>query len=298
MDNLQLTKVFEGSLYGDILDEICFLVAEIFPPFDLSIIKDAHHDLASLFSGKTPGFLKTHLPYHNLRHSQMVALATVRLFHGLHHNGIAFHQDTLLKGVLAAYFHDSGLLVLDSESGISAPQLLQGHEKRSIETLKYYLQTRNIQESIGNDCGIIIRYTDLKKDSTTLAAHDAEVRLAGQVVGSADIVAQMADRYYLELLPKLYYELEAGGINTHSSAVELMEHTANFYRNVVLKRLMAIFADGSKALRTHFRIRYGIDQDLYDENIRKNLKYLDTVINKCNSISCLDLYLKRKPPTT
>jgi hypothetical protein len=298
MDNLQLTKIFEGSFYGDILDEICLVAAKIFPDFNLSVIRDAHYDLAALFSGKSSDYQKTSLPYHNLRHSQMVVLATVRCFHGLHNNGVHFQASTLLKGLLAAYFHDAGLLVHADEAGIPAPKLLAGHEERSIKVLTDYLKTRGIPEKISHDCGIIIRYTDLNKDPEAFTVHAEEVQLAGQVVGSADILAQMADRYYLEQLPLLYYEQEEGGVNTHNSAIELMEHTANFYHNVVMKRMLANFACTSQAMKSHFRERYGIDRDLYQENITKNIEYLDTIIIKCRSIGCLDQYLKRKPPAT
>ena len=38
---------------------------------------------------------------------------------------------------------------------------------------------------------------------------------------------------------------KAGGISRHDSALELMEHTANFYHDVVLKRLLTTFSSTS-----------------------------------------------------
>ena len=59
-------------------------------------------------------------------------------------------------------------------------------------------------EDISRDCATIINYTDLESDPATFDYHPHEIQLAGQVIGSADILAQMADRYYLECLPLLF----------------------------------------------------------------------------------------------
>ena len=125
------------------------------------------------------------------------------------------------------------------------------------------------------------------------------MQLAGQVVGSADILAQMADRYYLEALPILYKELKAGGSKQYKSTLDLMEHTSNFYHNVVLKRLTHTFSNTSQAMRVHFRERHMLDRNVYIENIDKNMNYLKMIMEKCgNEISCIETYLRRTPPTT
>ena len=110
MEMKNLTQIFEGNLDGTPLDEILFLAAKICPSIDLRLIREVDADLTSIFSGSYPKLPENSLPYHNLRHSQMVVLATARLFHGLHCKHICVLPETLLKGLLAAYFHDTGML--------------------------------------------------------------------------------------------------------------------------------------------------------------------------------------------
>ncbi len=298
MENKNLSNIFEGNLNGNLLEEILLLAEKICPSINLRLIREVHNDLTSFFSGASPHFQKNNLPYHNLRHSQMVVLASARLFHGLHCNNVRILPDTLFKGLLAACFHDTGMLLLEGDPTDSGMKYIANHEERSKLFLRNYSVQKGFGEDIPRDCATIINYTDLTSDPATFDYHPQEIQLAGQVIGSADILAQMADRYYLECLPLLFNEQETGGINRHSSALELMEHTAVFYHNVVLKRLIDTFSNTSRAMQTHFREMYNVDRNLYLENIDKNIDYLKKIISKCSDISCLGKHLKRIPPTT
>lgn len=295
-NNIYLSHIFEGGTAGNPIDEILYLIHEINPTIDLQFIRELHTDLISFFTGQHPDFRKSTMPYHNLRHSLMVVLASARLFHGLSCNHVFFSSDTLFKGILSAYFHDSGMLLKQGDSAMSGTAYIADHEERSIAFLVDYITKKNLDPDISKDCSIIIKYTELKSDPATFGPHSAEIQLAGQVVGSADMLAQMADRYYLECLPLLFKEQKAGGVNQHDTALELMEHTAYFYHNVVLKRLVTTFSETADAMQSHFRNRHTIDMDLYLDNIDKNIRYLKRILAKCNNISCIDKYLKRIPP--
>ncbi len=297
MDNKFLTHLFEGNLNGKPLDNILLLAEEICPAIDTGMIREIHNDLISFFSGACPDFQKNTLPYHNLRHSQMVVLASARLFHGLHCQNIHISPETLFKGLLAAYFHDTGMLLEEGAPSHSATEYMANHEARSILFLDKYATKKGFKEDISKDCGTIIKYTDLASDPAAFDPHSNEIQMAGQVVGSADILAQMADRYYLECLPLLFKEQKTGGINQHNSAEELMEHTEKFYHNVVLKRLATTFSNTSEAMQIHFREMYKIDRNLYLENIDKNINYLKKIISENQDGAPLEKHLKRTPPT-
>lgn len=298
MDNKNLTHIFEGNLDGNPLDEILLLAEKICSSIDLGLIREVNNDLISFFSGSSADFQKNTLPYHNLRHSQKVVLASARLFHGLHCNQVHISPETLFKGLLAAYFHDIGMLLPEGDPALSGTAYMENHEDRSILFLDKYAAKKGFGEDISRDCATIINYTNLDSDPATFDFHAHEIQMAGQVIGSADILAQMADRYYLECLPLLFNEQESGGINQHNSAFELMEHTANFYHNVILNRLTTTFSNTSSAMQTHFREMYKVDRNLYLENIDKNIIYLKEIISKCDGIDCLEKHLKRIPPIT
>lgn len=299
MNDKDLANIFEGGhSSGAPLDEILNLAQIIDPRFDTGLLRAVHRDLSAYFTGAHPDFQKNTMPYHNLRHSLRVVLATVRLFHGLHCNHIRISAVTLFKGLFAAYFHDSGMLLLENDPAKSGAEYIVGHEARSIAFLTKYANEKRFGANIITDCATIINYTNLESDPAIFASHTSEIQMAGQVVGSADLLAQMADRYYLESLPLLFMEQQAGGTCTHRSPLELMEHTANFYHNIVLRRLITTFANTSNALRAHFRDRHTVNRNLYIDNIEKNINYLKKIVRKCKDIEEVYLYLKRSPPST
>jgi len=296
MNNKDISNIFEGIHQGAPLDEILHLAQIIAPGFDTELLKEVHRDLTAFFTGTHPDFQSNTMPYHNLRHSILVVLASVRLFHGLHCNQVHISAATLFKGLLAAYFHDSGMLLREGDSAKSGTEYIVGHELRSIAHLSRYAEKKNFDSKIIKNCATIINYTNLESDPAIFNYHTHEIQIAGQVVGSADILAQMADRYYLEYLPLLFIEQQAGGISKHHSALNLMEHTSNFYHNIVLKRLITTFSNTSIALKAHFKDRHTIDRNLYIDNIDKNILYLRKIIKKCNSMEDIQQYLKRTPP--
>lgn len=297
MNDKDLANIFEGIHQGAPLDEILHLIQIIAPGFDTELLKEVHRDLTAFFTGAHPDFQKNTMPYHNLRHSILVVLASARLFHGLHCNHVHISAATLFKGLLAAYFHDSGMLLLESDSAQSGTEYIAGHELRSIAFLSKYAEEKNFDSKIIKDCATIINYTNLQSDPAIFDFHTHEIQIAGQVVGSADILAQMADRYYLECLPLLFIEQQAGGISKHHSALELMEHTAHFYHNIVLRRLITTFSNTSNALKAHFKDRHTINRNLYIDNIDKNIVYLRKIIKKCGSMEDIQQYLNRTPPS-
>lgn len=296
MDNKYLTDVFDGRLYSGPLEEIIFISLQICPDLNAQLIRDVHNEVTHYFNGSHPKFKKNTLPYHNLRHTMMVVLASARLFHGLRCNSVSFSSTTLFKGLLAAYFHDTGMLIKSGDHSERATDFIANHETRSIDFLVEYCDEKRFDNEMVKDCSTIINYTILDLDPAMQEIHSLDIQIAGQVVGSADILAQMADRYYLEYLPLLFNELKSAGLNTHDTALELIVQTASFYHNVVLKRLVNTFSNTSRFMKSHFRERYMIDRNLYKENIDKNIKYLKNIAEKCSSIECVGSYLKRNPP--
>lgn len=297
IDNIQLASIFDTGETDDPLDEILILADATNRDTDGEFIRHVHQHIIEIFSGESPGFQASSTKYHNLRHTQSVALATIRLLHGLMIDKHSFPPHIIEQCLLCAYFHDTGLLLQTSEIADSGASYTKYHEARSIKFLNEYLDQRKSQVNLREDCATIIKYTNLRIDPNTLSPSTKEVKLSGQILGSADILAQMANRYYLERLPFLYQEHLMGGIDDHSSALELMKHTADFYENVIEKRLKESFGNIAGSMRTHFLHRWKIDQDLYRTNITKNIEYLNKVITRCQvEIKCLEKYLRRTPP--
>jgi hypothetical protein len=297
-NNMLMTSVLEGNEYGDPLEEIQKLAGIIHPQIDSQLINRVHLDIACIFSGTFPGFRLSNPTYHNLRHTRLVALATTRLFHGLWCEGRSFSADTLIQGLLSAYFHDTGMLLTTDDTARTGSRYIRGHEERSIAFLQSYIETTRMPSSYCENCAAIIRCTDLNQNPEFFSFPTEEIKLAGQVVGSADILAQMADRYYLERLPLLFQEQKDGEAHQYDTPVEMMQRTTQFYHTTIARRLRVAFAGISHAMQSHFRERWQINENLYTRSIRKNIAYLETIIARCEAEQdCVKRYLRRVPPT-
>lgn len=297
MNHQQLTRIFESGATSDPLDEILALVTLVQPSFDSLLLRKLHHDTARFFAGTYPGFRASNTQYHNLKHTYSVALATARLLHGLtctHNKEIS--TQIIKQALYSAYFHDTGLLMKTSDKAISGAIYTQNHEERSITVMAQYLENSNISPDLIQECAAVIKCTDLTLDPKDINFPSPASKLAGYVLGSADILAQMADRCYLERLPFLFQEHQDGGLKAHDSAMELMQNTTFFYHNIVTKRLEKTFTNTAQAMQEHFHTRWQINDNLYYTNIRNNLDYLKKILQTCeDKMECLETFLKRNP---
>lgn len=292
----RLHRIFESGATSDPLDEILSLISLTNPSVDQDSIITFHHDIQDIFSGYYPGFRENGNKYHNLRHTYGVVLAAARLFHGLSAESHTFSDDIITKGILSAYFHDTGLLLRSFDTADTGAEFTRYHEARSISSLFKYLESHNFGDDVRIDCASIIRCTNLELDIDSIEFSSPAIKLAGQILASADILAQMADRYYLEQLPFLFQEHRAGGLHHYDSAFDLMKDTTHFYHDFIVERLQSKLANVARAMRIHFQERWKIDRDPYIENIENNISYLQEVIKNCDDLNSLSAYLRRRPP--
>jgi hypothetical protein len=294
---IQLYRLFETGETENPLDEICTLTAEISPTIDIDFLQKVHADIGLFFKGDYPGFDASVSRYHDLRHTHSVALATARLFHGMHYDNNCLPSDIILQGLLSAYFHDLGMLPRTPGSDKYYDSSTRDHESRSMDIVKQYLDTNNYPATFSDNCTTLIKYTNLDWNVSSVAKHNSEVHICGQVVGSADLLAQMSDRYYVESLPHLFQEHLDSGIEQHDSAVDLMRSTIEFHEKIIKTRLWKSLGNLSPSMQTHFRHRFGIDRNLYIENIELNLTYLERITQDCGmELKCWEKYLRRMPP--
>ncbi len=298
MDNLFLTKLLESGFTEDPLDEILAVLNLMAPDFQRDPLIELHREIGLIFEGEHPDYRQSNTKYHNLDHTYGVVLATLRLFHGLSCDGWTVSEDTISKALFSAYFHDCGLLLKNSEDAETGAAYTIGHEKRSMFFMADYLKAKGFSLPFITDCSVIIQCTNLSINPDSLFFPSAEMQLASFSVGSADILAQMADRYYLERLPSLFQEHEEGGIANYGSAVDLMKQTSVFYHEVVIDRLSRVFGNLTKYMQIHFRERWGVDRNLYLDNIKKNVKYIQLIVRSCGGDieESLQKYLRRIPP--
>jgi hypothetical protein len=96
-------------------------------------------------------------------------------------------------------------------------------------------------------------------------------------LGTADLLGQMADRTYLERLPFLYHEFKEGGVPGFADELDLLQKTPAFWE-FTQKRLAGELGGLDRLMRDHFRVRWGIDQDMDRETVERNIAYLQFIL--------------------
>ncbi len=241
-------------------------------------LQSVYEDIIRLFNGDYPGYRASNTKYHNLEHTIMVTLATARLIHGAIKGGHKFHVENILLGLLAALYHDSGLIQTEFDRKGTGAKYTIGHEKRSIDFMRENLARKDFSERQTEDCAQLIKCTNLNIDIAEIIFRSKELETLGKIVGSADLLAQMADRHYLEKLILLFKEFEEAGIPGVASEEELLEKTEGFYKNVARKRLNRDLDNIAAHMTHHFKYRWDIDRDLYIESIKNNISYLKSML--------------------
>lgn len=299
--NYDVTNTVDVSSAPAVRDGVLELFEDAYPHASLDTIWMAFHDFDALFEGRLPEYKGCDTVYHDKQHSLDVTLATARL--------IAAHEkqcgttdrigeDRSIMTLIVALFHDAGYIRRTDE-----PQHLNGaeytiwHVSRSAEFLRQYLP----QLGLGDWAGVaarIVHFTGYEINLDDIEVSNSGDRLVGHFLGTADLIAQMADRCYLEKCrDRLYAEFVLAGIAVgkgpsdqpkvlYGSGIDLLRKTPDFFSRFARVRL-----------DRNFNGAYRIINALYDGRnpyiafIQQNFRYLRRLIRSESWLG-----LRRKPP--
>ncbi len=251
---------------------------------DKELVERAFNDTVRLFEGEYPGYRASNTRYHDLDHTCSVILAMARLLHGSFLEGVKWSDRGVALGLLGAMFHDVGLIQKEGDIEGTGAKYTLGHEERSIAFLSQYLSQVGIGQDAIEEAAQMIGCTIMAKAPNTIHFFSDEHRMLGYMVGTADLLAQMAERTYLEKLLLLFREFEEAQIPGFDTELVLLEKTEAFYTDVVKRRLEDQLGGVTRYMHTHFKERWGIDEDLYQRMIRQNLVYLHDVLEQDKEI--------------
>jgi len=272
----------------------------LYPGACHSTMDRAFQDIVRLYHGQYPGYLACDTSYHNLQHVMDVTLAMARLMDGYERSrngtpalGVRLYQ----LGVIAALFHDMGYLrkARDKKAKNGAEYTII-NVYRGARFLKDYLPQIGFAE-FADVAAEMLHFTGYEKAVTEIRIKDPLQRLAGSLLGSADIIAQMSDRCYLEKCrDRLYAEFVAGGVNkkcdpagreqvVFASGEDLVQKTPRFFETAV-KRLELDLGGAHNYAATHFG-----GFNLYMDAAAKNVDFAKQV-----SLGGGRYSLRRVPP--
>ncbi len=253
------------------------LVVGISPAFDFAMLRMMFDDVLRLFRGQYPGYYRIKTPYHNLPHTLDVFLCAARLLHGMHLSGTRVSDREISLVIAATLLHDVGYAQRrdGKETGTGA-QYTPVHVARGIDFMHQYAREHGIAADFADDLAPVISCSDPMLSVTRIDFADDRIRLAGKLVGTADLVGQMADRNYLEKLVLLFQEFQEANMGGYRSVHDMMRKTEGFHAKIRMK-LDEDFSGLYHLLSFHFKATLGEERNFYMESIRKNMDYLSKV---------------------
>jgi hypothetical protein len=285
-----------NSINVETVDEVRDAVLQIFaaryPGEDLTPLRQAFDDMKALFGGRYPGYLACDTLYHDLRHTLDMTLATARLIDG--HDRVCAPADRLgarraMFGVMVALLHDSGYIRRNSEAGVeNGAVFTRIHVSRSAEFLRGYLPTIGFAQE-ANIAAQLTHFTGYELDIDLIGLKDARDHMLGCIIGTSDLISQMADRQYIEKCRDfLYREFVWGGIARevqpdgrevvrYASATDLVIKTPGFYEHLARPRIEKRLQGVHRYAEAHLG-----GPNLYQQEIARNMDYLRETIERGN----------------
>ncbi len=274
----QLAKLINMENPHSIYGEVKLIASMIKQDFDSSHLDRAYADVFHLFNGEYPGYKGCNTLYHDLRHTMAVFLAMARLMHGYAaYEKSSFTDKEINIGLIGALMHDTGYQqTIDDTEGTGAKHTLI-HVQRSIDFVHHlYKDDEYFSDSLVCFQNIL-NCTGLKEKVKEIEFARPVIRLLGLMLGTADLLGQMADRHYLEKLVFLFHEFKEANINTFTSELDLLKKTIDFYE-MTKKRFATDLGGVNHYMIFHFQKRWDIDDDLYQTGIERNIRYLNIVL--------------------
>ena len=282
--------------------EINRIFHELYPTASTTEIDRAFRDLTALYTGQYPGYHACDTAYHDIQHVLDVTLATARLIDGYERGRVGLEPldaPMFRLGVVAALFHDCGYIrTLDDRQHKTGGELTLTHVSRGASFLRDYLP-RIGMGNVAEIAGALIHFTGYEIPVSQIKVPTLAYKLLGSLLGSADIIAQMSDRCYLEKCrDRLYPEFLAGGIARqrlpdgkeeilYESGEDIVRKTPRFYQGAT-QRLDADLGGAHQYVRDHFG-----GQHLYLEELKKNVEFAQSINDEADRAA-----LKRTPPST
>ncbi len=282
----------------DVTDRICIsnpaevrvAVAAIFraryPGIDLQPLDHAFTTFGELYAGWLPGYFGCDTWYHDAQHSLDCALAMARLLDGHDRSvdaGRHLGPRRAVLGVVIALFHDAGYIRHAGDAASNGAEFTLTHVRRSAEFLARYLP----QIGYAAEAALASRVVHFTGYEIALDRIDVSHRLdrmLGFLLGTADVLAQTADRCYLEKCRDyLYREFEFCGLAgarkeggpapVYRSVAELLTRTPEYNHKLWEERLDGYFGGAHHYLEAHFGGR-----NPYRESVEANLARIGTMI--------------------
>jgi hypothetical protein len=286
--DFDITNTVRVSSPPAVLQAIEQLFASAWPATPTDALRRAVTQFDDMFSGRTPGYAGVDTLYHDRQHTLDVTLTMARICVGYEQQVEALWKlgaERAIAGVVMALFHDVGYLRRSSDTAQrNGAEFTRTHVSRGVEFLREYLPQLGLGQWV-EVAGQVLHFTGYEKPFSELVLDDARDLRLGHLLGTADMITQMADRCYLEKCrDRLYPEFVLGGMALplenasaqqvrYASGLDLLRQTPQFAAETRAKRLDGEFNRAYRYLEILFDGR-----NPYMESIEQNLQFLEQVL--------------------
>ena len=249
----------------------------------------AFYDFDRLFSGKYPGYHGCDTTYHDMQHTLDMTLALARLIAGYERTvepDDRLGAERAQMAIVVSLFHDAGYIrhAERDRDFVNGAEFTLYHVSRSADFLRRYLPELGMVRHVAV-ASMIVHFTGYELDLDNIELDDPRDAICGHLLGTADLIAQMADRCYLEKCrDRLYKEFVLGGVAVdnarpgeyrirYESGIDLLQKTPVFYQQVSRDRLYSKFNRSYRYLEAVFD-----GQNPYVDAIRNNMEHLVRVL--------------------
>lgn len=300
-NDYDVTNTVNVSSPQSVRQAVVSLFSSLYPTSSLDPIWIAFHDFERIYGGFDADYHGIDTSYHDMQHSLDVSLALARLVAGFDASVPAKDRlgpDRATFALVAALFHDAGYLRhrLRDSNAANGAEFTRTHVTRSGLFLERYLPTIGLDEFVPV-VSRVVHFTGYEIPLEKIELDDPKDVIVGRLLGTADLVTQLADRCYLEKCrDRLYPEFVLGGVAfddvpqgdiRYRSGRHLLAQTLTFYQTSVHLRLER----GFHAAYRYFEPYFGDAHHPYLAFIRKNLTFLLQVLKREEWHK-----LRRRPP--
>jgi hypothetical protein len=287
-NDYDVTNTIQVSSTAAVSQAVRELFAIGWPGESFERVATAFDEFERLFAGRMPGYFGVDTIYHDRQHSLDMTLAMARLLVG-YESTVESRQrvgaERAVMSLVTSLFHDAGYIrEFDDRQHRNGAEFTLYHVTRSARFLARFLPT------IGMDAWIpistrIVHFTGYEIKLSQIQLADSRDRKLGHLLGTADLIAQMADRCYLEKCrDRLYPEFVLGGVAAapasdgtmqvrYSSGLDLLRQTPRFVRETRSTRLDGEFEHAYRFLEPLFG-----GENPYLDAIDRNLEYLQRIL--------------------
>jgi hypothetical protein len=300
--DFDVTNTVQVSSPGAVQAAVEKLLRSVWPDLALDPLSRSFEHFEKLFAGEIAGFHGVDTVYHDRQHTLDITLALARLIVGFERQAegpARLGAERAVVGLITGLFHDVGYLRrADDKESRNGAEFTRTHVSRGARFLTDYLPTVGLAPWIPVVTQII-HFTGYEVPFPKIEAKVPDRRdiTLGHLLGTADMIAQMADRCYLEKCrDRLYAEFVLGGVALpfsegnpqvkYASGLDLLRQTPDFVMDVRTKRLDREFHRAYQ----HLEVLYG-GGNPYMESIDRNVEYLRAVLRSENW-----QLLRRRPP--